>query len=246
MIHHALPGDSLVAEFRKSNIDGEVIVCRECLIVGDVDAETLPDFWDQRARIILSEYGEDEIVYHETVAEELAKLLDLDTDDEINLWFEYELFCSVNMWFCLWLLNETQATVFRVEPIVLMENNRWDGFGRLDTSELQTCFDKRTAFTREDITLGADLWNAYRKGDHGRLIELSTTASVCFPYLAEVCEAAVEKDVRPAEIIAEIQFEGKSEFSDIFPEFSRRAGVYGLGDLQVQRILDGLGQNRER
>ena len=29
MIYHVLPGDSLVAEFKKANIAGEVIVCRE-------------------------------------------------------------------------------------------------------------------------------------------------------------------------------------------------------------------------
>ena len=161
-------------------------------------------------------------------------------DAEVNLWFEYELFCSVNMWFCLWLLSETDATVYRVEPIVVTEESRWDGFGTFDTAELQTCFDERTVFTLEDITLGADLWNAYRKNDGAGLRQLSTTGSACFPYLAEVCEAAIDKDTRPAEIIAELEFEGKTEFEDIFPEFTRRAGVYGLGDLQVQRIVDQM------
>jgi len=44
MSYHVLPGDSLVAEFAKTGIGGDVIVCRECLIVGDVDADILPDF----------------------------------------------------------------------------------------------------------------------------------------------------------------------------------------------------------
>src|SRR5204862_6955157 len=95
----------------------------------------------------------------------------------------------------------------------------------------------RTEFTAEDISLGAALWNAYRNGDNAKLAELSTTASACFPYLKEVCEAAIEKDIRPAEIIAEIQFEGKTELEDVFPEFTKRAGVYGFGDLQVKRLL---------
>lgn len=91
MIYHVLPGDSLVEEFKKTKIEGDVIVCRECLIVGDVDAETLPEFWEQRARFILSEYGDDEIEYHDRVADELAKLLELDKADGVNLWFEYEV-----------------------------------------------------------------------------------------------------------------------------------------------------------
>ena len=59
MNYQVLPGDAVAEEFRKTKIDGNVIICRECLIVGDVDADILPEFWEQRARFILSEYGED-------------------------------------------------------------------------------------------------------------------------------------------------------------------------------------------
>jgi len=238
MIYHVLPGDAQVEEFKKTDIEGEVIVCRECLIVGDINAETLPEFWEQRAHFILSEYGEDEIEYHEKVADELAKLLDLDEGDEVNLWFEYELFCSVNMWFCLWLLSETGASVYRVEPIVRSEADRWLGFGKLASDDLKTCFNSRIKLPAEDVALGAALWNAYRKNDNAKLAELSTSVSACFPYLREICEAAIEKDTRPGEIIAEIQFEGKTEFDDLFGEFTRRSGVYGYGDLQVKRLIE--------
>jgi len=238
MIYHVLPGDAQVEEFKKTKIDGEVIVCRECLIVGEVDAETLPEFWEQRGRFIMSEYGEDEIEYHEKVADELSRLLDVDSEDEVNLWFEYELFCSVNMWFCLWLLSETGASVYRVEPIVRSEADRWLGFGKLDADGLKTCFNSRTKFPAEDVALGAALWNAYRNNDNAKLTDLSNSTSACFLYLREVCEAAMEKETRPRDIIAEIQFEGKTEFADIFPEFTRRAGVYGFGDMQVKRIME--------
>ncbi len=83
MEYHVLPGDSLVEEFKKTNIEGRVIVCREALIAGDVSADSLPEFWDQRARFVHTEYGEDEIVYHETVADELGRLLDMDEGDEV-------------------------------------------------------------------------------------------------------------------------------------------------------------------
>ncbi len=107
---HVLPGDSLTPEFKKTGIDGEMIICREALVSGDVDAESLPEFWDQRARFISSAFAEDQIEYHEKVADELARLIDLPDDAEVNLWFEYELFCSVNMWFCLYLLQETECS----------------------------------------------------------------------------------------------------------------------------------------
>lgn len=240
MEYHVLPGDSLVEEFKKTGIEGRVIVCREALLAGDVSAESLPEFWDQRARFVHTEYGEDEIVYHETVADELGRLLDVDDDDEVTLWFEYELFCSVNLWFCLWLLDQTEATVFRVHPVVLSEEDRWLGFGKLDAADLKLCFDARVELSREDISLGAALWNAFRSGDNAELIALSKNTSPAFPYLGEVVQAAVVRDSRPAEILAELGAGADTDLGEIFPEFSRRAGVYGLGDLQVQKLLDQM------
>jgi hypothetical protein len=238
MICHVLPGDSLALEFKKTEIDGEVIVCRDALVVGPVDAETPFEFWDERGRFILAEYGEDEILYHERVADELERLTDLEADTEVNLWFEYELFCSVNMWFCLSLLSNTGAAVYRVEPKVLSPDDRWKGFGTLDATALTECCASRVQFKSDDLKLGTDLWNAFRTGNHAALGQLAAARSACFPYLDEVCEAAIEKDTRPAEILAEIEFEGKTTFEEVFPEFTRRAGVYGFGDLQVKRILE--------
>lgn len=237
MIYHVLPGDSLVAEFKKTNIAGEVIVCRECLIVGPVDAETPFEFWDERARFVLTEYGEDEIEFHERVADELEKLIDIGPDDEVNLWFEYELFCSVNMWFCLSLLKDSGAAIYRVEPISLHELRLWDGFGGLTAKELQACFEMRTLFTIEEIGVGIALWNTFRRKKFDALACLATVEHPCFPHLRQVCKAAIEKDTRPKQILNEIMGEGITDFSEIFPEFTRRAGVYGYGDLQVERLM---------
>ena len=234
-----MPGDAVAADFSKTGIVGDVVVCRECLVVGDVDADSLFEFWEQRARFILSEYGEDEIVYHETVADELAQLLDLTEDDEVNLWFEYELFCSTNLWFCIWLVSQTGAAVYRVEPAVRPESEKWKGFGGLDPDVLRECFASRRLLTDDDVELGADLWNAYRNNDTARLRELIDDGSSAFPYLKEVVEAQIVKEVMPKLIVKEILNEGVTEFSDIFAEFTKRAGVYGYGDTQVERLLAG-------
>jgi hypothetical protein len=238
MIYHVLPGDSLVEEFKKTKIAGETIVCRECLVVGPVEPGPADEFWDRRAKFILTEYGEDEILFQERVADELERLGEIESGDEVNLWFEYELFCSVNMWFCMAQLTDSAADVYRVEPGILSVEDRWQGFGRSVADDLKMCFEGRKKLAAGDLKLGADLWDAFARRDAERLDSLSDPMSECFPYLREVCDAAIEIDTSPAEIVAEIVFEGKTEFADIFAEFSNRAGVYGFGDLQVQRLLD--------
>ena len=226
MIYHVLPGDSVAQEFPKTNLEGKVIVCRECLVVGPVYADGIDEFWSQRARFVLSEYGEDEIEFHEKVADELNRLFDIEAPDEVNLWFEYELFCSVNMWYCLAMLDwGEEITVYRVEPSVLSKEDRWNGFGSLDAKDLQKCFDERKLLAAEDVTLGADLWYAYRENDSQKLQGLAQKGSDRFPYIAEVAAAAIEKDTKPKQILREIIAEGITEFHVIFAEFTKRAGV---------------------
>jgi hypothetical protein len=237
MILHVLPGDSLVNTFKASGIEGDIAICRECLVEGDVTGATLPEFWETRARFLAGQYGETADDYHETVVREFAKLTALQSGSEINLWFEYELFCQTNMWFCLSLLSNSTADIFRVAPATLSDDEIWEGFGGMSVDDLRACFARRIKLTDDEIKLGADLWSAYRNRDSRRLAELSTQESSAFPKLKEVAIAAIEKESLPLQILDEIVREGKSNFSEVFLEFKSRAGVYGYGDSQVKNLL---------
>ena len=238
MIYHVLPGDAQVEEFRKTGIDGELIVFREALVTGPIDEADVDEFWDRRARFILSEYGEDEIEYQEKVADELLRLEEIGEGDEVNLWFEFELFCSVNYWFCLDQINDSGAAIYRVAPVDASPDNVWDGFGHHTADELKACFDSRVELSGDDISTGSRLWKAFRDRDSGKLKELGNYRSPAFPFLKEVCEAAVDIESRPAEIVREIVGSGKREIEDVFPEFRSRAGVYGFGDMQVEKLIE--------
>jgi hypothetical protein len=238
---HVLPGDALAENFKTTRIGGEIIVCRECLVEGDVKAENLEEFWQVRAGFIADSYGEEREKYFSGVAAEFEKLKSLaGKDAEVNLWFEYELFCQANMWFCLYFLRESEAKIFRVAPVVRNENDIWKGFGGLAEEDLEKCFADRVEFSEAEIRLGADLWKAFQNADYETLEKLSATESRCFPYLREVCRAEIEKGTRPRRVLEEIIAAGKTDFSEIFPEFSTLAGVYGFGDSQVKRILAGI------
>lgn len=151
MNYHVLPGDSVTAEFKKANIDGEMIVFRECLVTGDVSATELEQFWEHRANFLALEYGEDPIQYHESVAYEVERLIGLPEDAEVNLWFEYELFCGANMWFCLDLLRDFEGKVYRVEPLNTAPDEIWNGFGKHTPEDLERCFGARTEFSESTL-----------------------------------------------------------------------------------------------
>jgi hypothetical protein len=107
----------------------------------------------------------------------------------------------------------------------------------MSADDLRVCFARRIKLTDDEIKLGADLWSAYRNRDSRRLAELSTQESSVFPRLKEVAIAAIEKESLPLQILDEIVGKGASDFSSIFQEFKKRAGVYGYGDSQVKNLL---------
>jgi len=237
---HVLAGDSLADEFKKTGLEGDAVICRACLIDGSLGAELLWDFWKTRASYISSVYSEPEKNYYRKVVGEFLKLVRGDAD-EIYLWFEYDLFCQVNMWFILSLLAKVPLkNVFRVEPGV--RESIWNGFGKHDAVQLRRCFEKRQRFTFDEIQLGVGLWHAYKNGDLNLLEKLSAQNSKCFPYLKEACSAEIDrkKNNRPQNTLRNILNRGKRDFSEIFQEFSASEGVYGFGDLQVKLMLNQI------
>lgn len=237
---HILPGDSFVEIFKESEIEGEIVVCRESFIEGKIEAENLQEFWEKRADFIRITYGESNEKYFDKVVSEFEKLNNHASDAEINLWFEYELFCQVNMWFCLYILRGSKTAIYRISPIVQGEKDIWKGFGKLHSEDLRRCYTNRVRFSKEDIQLGVELWEAYQKSDYENLEKLSKAESACFPYLKEVCKAEIEKSFRPKEVLKEITENGLTDFHEVFSEFSRLAGVYGFGDSQLKRIMQEI------
>jgi Domain of unknown function (DUF1835) len=123
---HVLAGDSLAADFKLLNIAGDIIVCHEAFIEGDLEGDMLEELFKTRARFIALAYGEPEEKYHEHVAAEFLKLINHSAAD-VCLWFEYELFCQVNMWFVLSLLEAGEHNVFRVAPVTRTDKDKWLG-----------------------------------------------------------------------------------------------------------------------
>lgn len=240
MTIHVLTGDALLNNFPEGKLKGSIAISRECLIEGPVNANSLEEFWNQREAYLETTYPESDISYEDDVAFEFEKLNDLKEGDEVNLWFEHDLFCQVNLWLTISLLYKKKVTVYRVYPVIDYPDELWEGFGPMSPRELLKCYEQKILLSPEDLQLGKDLWNAYSASDNEKLKKLSAVPAKAFPYLKEICKAQIERPERPVRVLKEI-IKGKNlSFDSIFIEFSEREGIYGLGDTQVQRIYDQL------
>ena len=244
MQYHLLNGDSLATTFPEANIPGDIIVVREGLIDGNLSGKTLPEFWHNRAEYL--EIPDSE--YHAKVATEFEKILNAADGTGFNLWFEYDLFCQVNMWFVLSLINQLPVNkkVFAVYTTYLKkgDKNFWNGYGPANAEEIRFCFQHKIELSDAAIQTGYDLWNAYKNNDFEKLRSLSSKPSPEFPYLQEVISAHIDRfpkdghKGRPQRIIEDITKNISTDFSKVFQEFWKRESIYGFGDVQLKKMYD--------
>ena len=139
--YHILNGDALKERF-PSTISGEIIIARECLVDGNINAPNLEEFFALRAEYISqldTKYAPGDY-YRDTVSE-FERIKNIPTQSIINLWFEDDLFCQVNLWFvCSLLHNYTrECQVFLVRPA----SHDPYGFGGLDQAQLKKVYAER-------------------------------------------------------------------------------------------------------
>ncbi len=242
---HILNGDYLAEQLKLTKINQDFIICRECLIDGNVFADNLSEFWKVRANFISETFGADD--YHQKVVQEFAKINQIPEGSDVYLWFENDLFCQINQWFVLSLLSKrADLKLFRVFPVIENDTDIWKGFGIATTETLEKAYKSKVIFLSQDIELGTNLWAAYKIQDFVKLKELSKQSTNCFQYLEEVCNAHIDRfpkgnsKGRPERVIKYIVETQSKDFQEVFAEFSAREGIYGFGDLQVKEIFERL------
>jgi len=244
MIYNILNGDSLAFSFPDTKIEGDVMVVREGLIDGDLSGDNLHDFWQSRAKHM----GLTKTEYHNNVVKEFEKIMNAPDNSAFNLWFEYDLFCQVNMWFVISIINSLpiKKKVFAVYTSFLDKTSKqfWNGFGPANSDELKVCYANKIPLSEDNINLGKDLWNAYKNGNLKELADLSHNQSLAFPYLQEVVQAHVDRfpkdgtKGRPEKVIEDITKNISTDFHTVFKEFWNRESIYGFGDTQLKSLYD--------
>lgn len=230
---HILNGDCLKNQFPK-DIEGELIVWRECLVSGPV-SET--NFFENRKAFIYESFGENEADYDKKVISEFKKLQEIQENSNVYFWFEDDLFCQVNFWFLLSKIDFEKQNLFAVFPIIKAENERWKGFGNSTEQDLKESFKNAKQISEEDYNLGKQLWKDFSKNNFQGLNKLSFQNSIIFRELKSVLKA---NEDRFNGKLDEILFNLKSKhatFVDLFQEFNEKYGVYGFGDSQVQELI---------
>jgi len=243
---HILNGDALLAQL-PATLPGDRLVAKECLVDGPVTGDSLQAFYETRSQFLSTAYTVDytPAYYFEKTVPQFEAMQKLPADTKVNLWFEDDLFCQVNMWFVAHLLKEHTAVseVYLIRPTADLHY----GFGGMDEAAFHTAYEARQALKPEALRLLAQLWKYYQAHQLPDMMALAQSASSAFPFLPAVVQAHFDRypagggPGRPEQSLKAIMEElGSEDFGPVFSAFWEKEAIYGFGDLQVKRIFDGM------
>jgi hypothetical protein len=247
-VFHILNGDSLRQQFPK-DLQGEILVTRECLVDGDVKGSGFEELFDTRATFINSCYGnEGETFYKQKVVTEFEKMQNIPEGADVNVWFEDDLFCQVNFWFVMHLLRTTlhNRNYFLVRPKAGSEYS----FAGMNESELIEAYKNKTKIEVSESRMIGELWSFYQINDFEKMIKYGEKLNSKFSFLLPAIQAHIDripvggKPGRVTQTLLNILHDlGTNEFIPVFKEFRKREPIYGFGDTQIKRLLDVIKYN---
>ena len=254
-ILHILNGDSTHTIFKNSSLPGDVVICREMLCEGPVVKDVGSDqFWKERYSYFENELGVSKLDYFDTTIKEIIKLQDVSNYNEVVLWFEYDLFCQVNlMALCSYLLKSYRKDI----RYFLVCTGKDKGKTPLQTladyspNEYQNLYQKKTKLSRKDLLFAQNVWETYVSNDIDTLKDFNFNQNKKFIYLQDAINQHIQRF--PAEIglnqidktilaFIDSGIHDKKELIKILLHWQKKETVYGFGDLQYEIYLKKLNE----
>ncbi|MDO5980643.1 DUF1835 domain-containing protein [Flavivirga spongiicola] len=245
---HITNGNVLTDYLNELDIVGKKLTWQEMLCEGPTIIEVnSKKFLDARKSFFSEFYDID--LDTDQIKSELNKLNDYKEYSEIILWFEYDLFCHVNMIAVINLILQKKIDL----PISLVCSGRikgskiLKGLSELNAEQLIDHYKKRVKLNHKDLDLAKTLWGIYCGKDHNLLKPYIVTES-SFEYLSNCLKAHLERfpdliyglnvlEKNIMEIVKNNSIKSKHHLLGYVLNYQ---GYYGYGDLQISRIIEKL------
>ncbi|MEL7001929.1 MAG: hypothetical protein AAFN93_04245 [Bacteroidota bacterium] len=249
---HVLNGDSSKGLFEKTSLKGDVMLWREMLSEGKSDAIVASDlFWNNRRSHLQNEMDVSKDEYDKGVVVEFNALKKATQYDEVILWFEYDLFCQINILATLSYLQ--QLSDYNKVSLVCVGKFPWSerllGLGELEPNSFQGLFEERKELTKEDISYAHNLWKVYSSVDHNSLKELLKNCPSSFEYLPQAILGHLERFPQKEHGLNAIEYSvlrqiekqsGKVTKNNLIRDFLIGDQVYGVGDWIFEGYLQKI------
>ncbi|WP_298998877.1 DUF1835 domain-containing protein [Flagellimonas sp. S174] len=248
---HITNGDSFTSRLKTLDLKGDIITWREMLCEGktlcNVGSES---FWKTRFEFLNKNYRVSKSWFVEKTLKEYRSLCNHKQQDQIVLWFEYDLFCQINMLAVIsWLkTHRRHAEISLVCSGKEDESDKMYALNELDDEKLLSLYQNRINLTQDDIEFADYVWQLYCSDNPMRLENVITHNPFQFKYLSEALKAHLKRyptiknglNLLENKVLATIENETLESKDDLLRALLSSQGHYGFGDTQYNRIITSL------
>ncbi|MFB9052212.1 DUF1835 domain-containing protein [Formosa undariae] len=245
---HITNGSVLTKYLVELEFKGEILTWEEMLCEGPTIEHINSDkFLDIRIDFLKEFY--DIEVDLDKVRKDISILDNIDKYTEIILWFEYDLFCHINLIGVINLLLQKKINL----PLFLVCSgrihgvNELKGLAELSSAQLTDHYDARLRLTTDDKDLARTIWQLYNGKDHN-LIKPYIIKHSSFEYLSNCLKAHLQRFPNSENGLSELELNilrivdrrdihSRNHLLGYAVNFQ---GFYGYGDMQFERLINRL------
>lgn len=247
---HLVNGDELTSKMSELELPGQVIIWRELLCEGPcVQAVGSRDFIKMRKRFLKKTYDISSDNYDARFLSELKKLKEARDYDHIVLWFEFDLFCHINMLAAISYItnHKKQVPMYLVCSKKLTGDEELKPLSLLSNKQLKKHFDNRIDLTTEDIEIANLIWELYCSSNPMQLKQQIKKTSN-FEYLSSSIRAHIERfpnsvtgiNSLEKNVLRLIERHKITSENHLLGYALQYQGYYGYSDTQMQRLIRKL------
>ena len=248
---HITNGDSFTERLKTLNLKGDIITWREMLCEGKTETNVGSEsFWKTRFDFLHKNYKISKAWFVEKTLKEYRSLCNHKQQDQIILWFEYDLFCQINMLAVLsWLKTHRRyADISLVCSGDEDETEKLFGLNELSDEQLLDLFENRVHLSQNDIEYADYVWQLYCSDNPIRLENLIDFENYQFDYLSDAIKAhlkrfpTIKNGLNEVEnnILQLSQDQKPKSKKILLGQLLQNQGYYGFGDTQYERIINNL------
>ena len=242
-ILHITNGSNLTSYLRDLNVEGEFFTWHEMLCEGPTTEQIDTHEFVEVRREFLNKYYDidiDEYEFHK----ELEVLDHTEKYSEINLWFEYDLFCHINLIAVISLLHQKKVKLSDDDDLdALISGDEPDEI----PEELDDVADGDDGNDDDDLDLARSLWSIYC-GENHNLLKPYIIKKSSFKYLSSCLKAHLKRfpdsqnglcrlERHILEIVKDNYIKSTHHLLGYILNYQ---GYYGYGDIQIKRMIANL------
>ena len=247
---HIINGDSLTEQVKELELQGEIVVWRELLCEGPCTQEVgSSEFIKLRQKFLKEAYDISPENYQDRFVTQLNKLKATQDYNHVVLWFEFDLFCHINMLAAISFYLENKPNV----PFYLVCSKRQKGeeellpLSQLPLKHLLNHFENKIKLDKEDLEIATLVWELYC-GNNPIKLKQQIKKTSNFEYLSSCIRAHIERfpnsrtgiNSLEKNVLKLVEQQHITSMNQLLGYALQYQGYYGYSDSQMERVLNKL------